>query len=424
VKIIAEFLKRHWDGRRPLLLGYSGGPDSKALLYSLLDAGCASLHLAHVDHGWRKESKEEARALEMEAKRLNLPFHSIRLDLPESVNKEAASREARFAFFKTLFEKIPFHALLLAHHAGDAAETALKRVLEGAHLPFLGGSMEPASRMHEMNVWRPLLAVKKGEILSYLILKNLTSLTDPTNGDPAYLRARMRTEILPALAKAFGKEISDNLLLLGSRAAELKAYLEKKTEMHQLQRGPWGSFAFMAPLERVEARYLLQKWGEAEKVKLSRNLLEKALDALFAYLPNRRIAPRVLVDRGHVFFLSATPPFWGQSPLPLNPGAFIWGDWTVEVEKKGDEPLAEGGWKEVWSGRFTVSSPQGWLSRPSSSSRLRRAWNELKVPAFFRPLVPVVTNERGEMKEFLTGKNLPEIEPFFKLTITERDYKV
>ncbi len=308
---VGKFLAKHWDGHRPLLLGYSGGPDSKALLYALLEAGCPRLHLAHVDHAWRSESGQEALELEKEAKSLGLPFHSIRLNLPEGTNKEAASREARFAFFRTLFEKIPFQALLLAHHAGDAAETALKRVLEGAHLPFLGGSMEPVCRIHGIDLWRPLLPLKKEEILAFLSLKNLTPLIDPTNSDSRYLRARMRTEILPALAKAFGKEISDNLLLLGSRAAELKAYLEKKTAGVSLRRGPWGSFASLAHLERVEARYLIQKWCEAEKVKLSRTLLEGALDALFSNLARQRIAPRLFVDRGHVFFLSTNPPSWG-----------------------------------------------------------------------------------------------------------------
>jgi tRNA(Ile)-lysidine synthase len=417
---VAKFLAKHWDGHRPLLLGYSGGPDSKALLYSLLEAGCTRLHLAHVDHGWRSVSGQEALELEEEAKSLGLPFHSIRLNLPKEANREAASRESRFAFFRTLFEKIPFQALLLAHQAGDAAETALKRVLEGAHLPFLGGSMEPATRIGGIDLWRPLLSVKKEEILAFLSLKNLTPLIDPTNYDPAYLRARMRTEILPSLARAFGKEISDNLLLLSSRAAELKAYLEKKTAKYPQEKGPWGFFASFANLERVEARYLLQKWGESEKVKLSRTLLEKALDALSSNLPNRRIAPRLFVDRGHVFFLSAALPSWGPDPLPLSLGSWVWGDWIIDVKERGSEPFFESGWKEVWSGSFTVRAPRGWLSMPPSGSRLRRLWNERKVPAIFRSLVPVVSNERGEMKEFLTGKNLPEIDPFFTLVISSR----
>ena len=321
LKCVADFLKSHWDGHSPLLLGYSGGPDSKALLYALLESGCRALHLAHVDHGWRPESAKEALELEQEAKRLGLPFHSVRLNLPSHVNKEAASREARLAFFRSLFEKVPFQALLLAHQAGDVAETALKRMLEGAHLPFLGG-MEPVSHIRGMFVWRPLYSTKKSEIFSFLQHKRLEPLVDPTNSDPVYLRARTRQEILPFLAQTFGKEVSDNLHLLSCRAAEFRSYLEKKTEHCAPERGPWGLFLSIAGLERLEARYLLQKWADQEKIRLPRTHLEAALDAAFSKIPNRRIASRIWIDRGLVFFLSSSPPSGGREPLPLLPGSW------------------------------------------------------------------------------------------------------
>ena len=66
LKRVAQFLGAHWDGASPLLLGYSGGPDSKALLYALLEVGCNALQVAHVDHGWREESRGEAEAIRSE----------------------------------------------------------------------------------------------------------------------------------------------------------------------------------------------------------------------------------------------------------------------------------------------------------------------------------------------------------------------
>jgi tRNA(Ile)-lysidine synthase len=292
-KTVSLFLAKHWEKHRPLLLGYSGGPDSKALLYTLLDAGCKSVHLAHVDHGWRGRSAEEATALELEAKSLGLPFFTCRL---ESIEGELAAREARFAFFLSLFKKVPFQALLLAHQAEDRAETVLKRVLEGAHLPFLGG-MEEVSQMQGMELWRPLLSVHRKEIDAYLKSKHLEALIDPTNFDPAYLRARMRLELFPLVEKHFGKGIAKNLSCLSDRAYELKAYLENKTS------GILPN-ADLSKLERIEARYLLQKWA---KIPLSRDLLERVLDAIFSKKPNKKIAPGLLVDRGQVIFLKATP---------------------------------------------------------------------------------------------------------------------
>ena len=71
VKKVKDFLNRYvLMGDAPLLLGYSGGPDSKALLYLLLELRSHfnfKLHLAHVDHGWRAESQNEAEILRKEA---------------------------------------------------------------------------------------------------------------------------------------------------------------------------------------------------------------------------------------------------------------------------------------------------------------------------------------------------------------------
>ena len=164
--ILRQFLHVHWDGHSPLLLGYSGGPDSKVLLYALLELGVHSLHVAHIDHGWREESGGEVLLLQHEIEALRLPFHTTRLVAPVK-NKEALAREERFSFFSTLFHKISAQALLLAHHRDDQVETVLKRILEGAHLPFLTG-IESISQRKVMTIWRPLLSCKNRQIISFL----------------------------------------------------------------------------------------------------------------------------------------------------------------------------------------------------------------------------------------------------------------
>src|SRR3990167_8782788 len=93
--VAQEFLSVHWDRRKPLLLGYSGGPDSKALLYALLECNVTP-HLVHVDHGWREESRKETLELQEEARKLGCPFFSTRL---ENARKEDEAREGRYAFY-------------------------------------------------------------------------------------------------------------------------------------------------------------------------------------------------------------------------------------------------------------------------------------------------------------------------------------
>lgn len=271
MKCIKEFLQQNWDQKSPLLLGYSGGPDSKALFYALLEAGCKNLHVAHVDHGWRQESAQEEALIRKEVEDLNLPFFSTRLENIEA--KESVARDARLCFFRTLFEKTSYQALILGHQADDLAETILKRIFEGTHLPYLGG-MRTVSQFGEMPIWRPLLAVPKKEIFAYLETKQLTPFLDPTNLDPAYLRSRMRIETIPFLDQSFGKNIRENLCILSERATELKEYLDKKIENVRVERGEKGCRIFCDGLHRIERRHLLQK----EKIFFTRAVLEQVLD--------------------------------------------------------------------------------------------------------------------------------------------------
>lgn len=287
LRLIKKFLDHHWDQVSPLLLGYSGGSDSKALLY-LLHHWKVPLHVAHVDHGWREESGKEAEELRKEIEGLGLPFYLHRL-APAEKNKEARAREGRLSFFISLFEKFPYQALLLGHHAADVAETCLKRIAEGAHLPFLGG-MDPVGKVGSLPVWRPLLFVEKEKLIRFLREKGLQPLVDPTSFD---VRSQMRKEIFPLLEKILGKKHLENWSYLAERSRELKEYLEKKIATFRFEKRPWGGIYFLEGVERVEARYCIQKVYRA-----SREEIELILDAIIAGKESTCFSERAWVHRG------------------------------------------------------------------------------------------------------------------------------
>lgn len=268
--VAKSFLHVHWDQKAPLLLGYSGGPDSKALLYALIECGVKP-HIAHIDHGWRKESRDEAFLIEQEARALGCPYFSHRLEgVQES---EDVARRERLKFFASLKG---VSALLLAHQKDDLAETVLKRVLEGAHLANFS-AMQEVSGQFGMTIWRPFLSLKRSEILKFLEERSLKPLIDPSNSDPKYLRARMREEIFPFLNEVFGKNCTDNLALLSRRALELKTYLDQKIEKVSVQKGPWGTLADLKGLAVIEKRHLLQKITKESSFNLNRNEINTIL---------------------------------------------------------------------------------------------------------------------------------------------------
>lgn len=284
-KIVRDFLSRYFMRGKPILLGFSGGPDSKALLHLLLE--CRSprlpleLHLAHVDHGWRSESKNEAHILAKEALELQLPFHLLTLEMPmfRAGNLEEQARNFRIHFFKEIYVKQDCQALLLAHQADDHAEVVLKRVCEGAHFSKLSGLFD-RTHLEGMQVWRPLLTVRKKKLIAWLDRRKLDFFSDPTNMNPQFLRGRMRVELLPFLADRFGKEIIDNFCFLGTTAEALRSYFLKKISCHldAVVTESHGSYLKIPRcLEELELQFLLKEWFAKENVFISRQMLHVIL---------------------------------------------------------------------------------------------------------------------------------------------------
>ena len=281
LKAVKHFLGIHHLPEKALLLGFSGGPDSLALLHLLLECD-VDLHVAHIDHGWRAESEEDAKRLKQEVEMLKLPFHLKRLEnIPR---KENEAREARLGFFKQIYQKIDSQALVLGHHGDDQSETVLKRILEGASLSALKGIL-PVSTLEEMQVWRPLLGASKREIRAWLKEKSLQPIEDRTNLDPSYLRGKMRASILPELEEQFGKEVRGNLRRLGESARELSEYLSRKMEKYESliiedREEKRVDLSGYYPLEPVEIKAFLKKFSEKNKVFLSHAALQSLYEIL------------------------------------------------------------------------------------------------------------------------------------------------
>ena len=186
----------------PIVLAVSGGPDSIALLRAaarLVEAGAREwrLTVAHLDHGLRDGSADDATFVTHAADALELPWELRRTDVAalaraEGRSIEDAGREARYRFLE---EAAPENALIAtAHTADDAAETVLLNLLRGSGLSGVRGM--PARRGR---IVRPLLPQRRDMLRSLLDAAGIAYRLDPSNDDPAFLRNRVRSELLPLL---------------------------------------------------------------------------------------------------------------------------------------------------------------------------------------------------------------------------------
>ena len=185
-----------------LVLAVSGGPDSMALLHGAAtlartDAGAWGLVVAHLDHGLRPDSADDAAFVADAARALGLHAEVRRTDVAalaraEGRSIEDAGREARYRFLEVL--ATDGWLIATGHTLDDAAETVLINLLRGSGLAGAGGI--PARRGR---VVRPLLGARRATLRAALDAAEIAYRLDPSNDDAVYLRNRVRAELLPLL---------------------------------------------------------------------------------------------------------------------------------------------------------------------------------------------------------------------------------
>ncbi|NNM43585.1 MAG: tRNA lysidine(34) synthetase TilS [Chlamydiae bacterium] len=428
---VCQFLQNNLDPQKPILLAYSGGIDSFALLHLLLECKkkfLFDLHVAHVDHSWRGESSKEARALQSQIESLGLPFYIETLSFEGVKNNwEEVAREKRIEFFKKIYEEKNMQALLFAHHADDQAETVLKRIFEGSDLRFLGG-MRQTSSLRGMTLWRPMLRSRKKDLCSWLEKKDLQALVDDsTNRDTKYLRARFRENTIPLLEEQFGKGISLNLVRLGARAQEVEDYVRRKVDKYfsTACEGVFGVYYDLNPLyplEKLEVGFFIKEVSEKEGLFLSYEQRETLETGLLTLASNCHVSAsqvegdqkKLFVDRGRLFVIREDiPSFTCHTPLSsLELQSGKWKLWlSCKVQDKSREKRGCD-WKDVWKGKVYAHLPQKKYELISDfrgsllhkSRQIHHFWNDNKVPAFFRQILPCIVEDQRVAYDLLTGK--------------------
>ena len=200
----------------PLVVGVSGGPDSFALLHALQQLRPHSqIVVAHLDHALRPGSGQDVEVVAAAA--AGSRFYSERVDVAavareRRLSVEEAGRQHRYSFLARVAEEEGAVAVAVGHNADDQAETVLMNLLRGSGLAGLS-AMKPVDRLPgHPTLWllRPLLRVSRVEIERYCAENGLHPIMDTSNTDRAFLRNRIRHELLPAL-EAYSPNIRQRL---------------------------------------------------------------------------------------------------------------------------------------------------------------------------------------------------------------------
>ena len=382
-----------------VICAVSGGADSVALLfamYLLRQQLGIQVKAAHFNHHLRgDESDRDEAFVRSFCQDYDIPLHvGGEMVVAGKKGLEAAARDARYAFLKSLPGKIA-----TAHTADDNAETVLMHLIRGTGLQGLGGI-----RPMQGQLIRPMLRITRQEVLAFLEQWNLPHVEDSSNESDAFLRNRIRHHVMPLLYREnprLAENLSRMAMGLGEDAAYLASLAERETlpGVEQLQSLP------PSLRSRMLAQFL-RRSGVAEPeqthIDLVQGLLQSKKPSAWACLPGG-----VVIRREYNRLTAQMPQPLLQEIRLTCPG---------KVNLPGLQIRCEPAQALVNTATSFTVCPKGALylrSRrtgdtirlPGGSKSLKKLMIDRKIPAADRDSIPVLCDDGGILGVWSIGAN-------------------
>lgn len=232
---ILEYIDHHklFTKQSKVIVGFSGGPDSMALIHILMQLGynCIAAHCNFHLRG--QDSDSDAAFVDLWCKQNNIPLFTIDFDTIEyaatkKISIEMAARNLRYNWFEELRIEQSADVIGIAHHKDDSVETILINLIRGTGIKGLTGI--PIKNQH---IVRPLLAISRREIMDYLSLNQVPYVTDHTNEEELYTRNILRLNVLPTFEK-INPSVKNSIITTANNLKEVEkiydAYIKEAIE--------------------------------------------------------------------------------------------------------------------------------------------------------------------------------------------------
>lgn len=378
----------------------SGGADSMALLfamYLLSDKLSVCVEAAHFNHHLRGEESDRDEAfVKSFCEGYGIPFYSGSGTVTPGVKGlEAAARDARYAFLKSLPGKIA-----TAHTANDNAETVLMHMVRGTGLKGLGGITPVTDKLI-----RPMLRITRQEVLAFLAEYGVAYVDDSSNQTDRFLRNRIRHHVVPLLEQE-NPRLAENLSAMALRLREDEAVLEELTDCADAD---IAALREMPPARRsrVLAAFLEEKGvrePEAEHVALLESLVFSDKPSARANFPGG-----VAITRNYGKLEACCEAVQLPARVLACPGETHIAELGLTVicrtsNRCVDTPHT---FTVVPVGTIKLRSrePGDTIRLPGGTKTLKKLFIDRKIPASQRLALPVVADDRGVLGVYGIGAN-------------------
>ncbi|GAB3733979.1 tRNA lysidine(34) synthetase TilS [Silanimonas algicola] len=407
------------DAPRRLLVGFSGGRDSTALMHRLSAIPAppwTGLRAVHVDHGLHVDAARWAAHCEAQAARMGMDCVVRRVAVAaRGGGLEDAARRARYAAFAA--ERQADECLVLAHHRDDQAETLLLALLRGSGERGLSGMREFTVDARGP-IWRPLLRTPAQAVAQYAARFGLDWIDDPSNRDERLSRNHLRRTVLPLLRRQW-PQVDASLAHSAQRLAEaddlLRAQARKDVATLLGLRGDVLDAKALRALPAPRGTRALRSWAETQGARLTTDVVERVLGEWSRQPPGRVLAhalgDAMLRQWGDRLWLTprdaaggsgasrspdaaawASVPWDGRSPLrlPFPPREGRQGTLTLLGAEAFDQPMA--------LVPRSAAPPRFLAAGARHSHPLKAHFVRLGLPPWERDAVPLLVDGDGRLQ--------------------------
>lgn len=376
-----------------LLVGFSGGSDSTALLHLLHRRFPGQVRALHVHHGLQADADAWAAHCLNLASQLGLPCDVVRVDARSGIadhGVEGSARVARYAAFAAAMSDADI--LCTAHHQDDQAETLLLRLMRGSGVDGLS-AMREWRTFGAHRHWRPLLHVPRADLETYCAAQGLIAIDDPSNASDSHERGFLRTRVLPLLRERW-PQASRSLSHSAGLLARDADWLAEETERLLALCLGLGSDTLCADdllaLSEVQRAHVLRRWVVSnDAAALDSHALQAIERELLTAKPDAEASlrwrgHRILRWRDLLHIEAFREPcadwslIWQpESPLSLPDGRLL--HMTANGEKPSTLQVRarQGGERIVQPGR-------------THSQEVRKLFQERGIPSWERERLPMI----------------------------------
>lgn len=249
------------------LLAFSGGIDSSALFFLLMNEGIP-FDIAIVDYQIRTQSAQEVAFAKALAQEFEKECYLLETEL-SGQNFEANARRIRYDFFETLIAQHGYTNLVTAHQLDDRLEWLLMQLTKGAGLYELLGA-QTVEKRDGYQLVRPLLETSKAELKIYLDENSLCSYEDESNRDERYKRNFFRHNIASPLLESYKNGIKKSFSYLNEDLTALYSESSAVQTIGQLHwfKHPGSRRSALIMADRVlKSQGFLMRQGDKERLK-------------------------------------------------------------------------------------------------------------------------------------------------------------